>query len=314
MVFNRLKRNDELKDSGFSNNPTNEGVRLLNKDGSSNVKKEGIGFLSKFSLFHSLINMNWGVFFALLFLGFFLSNVIFASIYIGLGVDGINGIEELGIESDYLKAFFFSTQTMTTVGYGQLSPGTAPISTIAAIESFLGLLGFAVATGLLYGKFSRARAKLMFSDNALISPYKEGKGLMVRLANKKASQIIEVKADMFLAYIDENELGVTRKFYSLPLEIAKINMLATSWTLVHPLNAESPIQDITPEDLEKTHAEIIIQVQGFDVTYNQQINTRRSYKPEEFIWNAKFVRILGQDKKGKATVQLGRLSEYNLTD
>jgi len=313
MVFNRLKRNQELNDSGFSNNPTNEGVRLLNTDGSSNVKKEGIGFLSKFSLFHTLINMNWGVFFTLLFLGFFLTNVVFAAIYTGLGVEGINGIEELGIESDYLKAFFFSTQTITTVGYGQLSPGTSSISAIAAIESFMGLLGFAIATGLLYGKFSRPKAKLMFSDNALISPYKEGKGLMIRLANKKASQIIEVKADMFLAYIEESEQGITRKFYSLPLEIGKINMLATSWTLVHPFDDDSPIQDITPEELEKIQAEIIIQVQGFDVTYNQQVNTRRSYKPDEFVWNAKFVRILGHNGKGNATVELGRLSEYNLT-
>ncbi|MBL4705649.1 MAG: Inward rectifier potassium channel Irk, partial [Flavobacteriales bacterium] len=164
-------------------------------------------------------------------------------------------------------------------------------------------------------KFSRASAKLMFSSNALISPYREEeKGLMIRLANSKASQIIEVEADMIFAYKEENEHGITRKFYTLPLEMDSIKMLATSWTLVHPLNEESPLQNITREDLIKLDAELIIQIQGFDVTYSQRVNTRTSYKAHEFIWDAKFIRILGHDKKGKSTIQLGKLSEYRKTD
>lgn len=310
MVFNRLKRNNEVKDSGFGSNPENEGSRLLNKSGTSNVQREGIGFIKRFSLYHTLINMNWLVLFFYLFAGFLLTNLLFAAVYVFIGIDGIDGVEQLNIESDYLKAFLFSAQTITTVGYGQLNPGNAAIGLVAALESFIGLLGFAIATGLLYGKFSRARVKLMFSENALIAPYKEGKGMMIRLANSKPSQIIEVQADMLFAYKDLDDHGETRKFYTLPLEINRINMLTTSWTLVHPLDASSPLNGLTQEDLVRTDAELIIQIQGFDVTYNQQVNTRTSYKPKEFVWDAKFVRILGSDDSGKAIIRLDRLSEY----
>ena len=312
MVFNRRKKNIEVKDSGFGTDVKNEGARLLNRDGSSNVRKEGLGFFQRFSLFHTLINMNWLTFFGCLFLGFLAANLVFATAYWIIGVDGINGSEEMGSSHDFWKAFFFSTQTITTVGYGALSPANSAISIVAAMESFIGLLGFAIATGLLYGKFSRARARLIFSENALVSPYNEIKGIMVRLANSKASQIINVEASMIFAYREEDKAGTVRKFYALPLELSRINTLATSWTLVHPLDEESPLKDLTPDDMLKSDAELIIQIDGFDVTYNQPVNTRRSYKAEDFVWNAKFIRILGNDSSGTSTVRLDKLSDYEL--
>ncbi len=314
MVFNRFKKSEERRDVGFGSDPTTEGARLLNKDGTSNVQKDGISFLKRFSLFHTLINMNWVLFFGYLFLGFTIINVVFAFVYVVLGVDGINGTSDLGVESDFLKAFLFSTQTLTTVGYGQLNPGSTAIGLVSAVESFVGLLGFAMATGLLYGKFSKPRARLIFSDNALVAPYNDTLGIMVRLANAKSSQIIDVKADMFFAYKDKDTNGETRKFYTLPLELNRINMLATSWTLVHPLDENSPLDGMTEQDLIEADAELLIQIQGFDVTYNQQVNTRTSYKAQEFIWNAKFVRILGNTPTGKAAIDLGRLSEFDIFD
>ena len=155
------------------------------------------------------------------------------------------------------------------------------------------------------------QAKLIFSDNLLFAPFKEGEALMIRLANPKDSQIIDVTADVIFTYLDFNEGQATRKFFNLPLEIARINMLATSWTLVHPINEESPLFELSKNTLIKSDPEVFIQIQGFDVTYNQSVNTRTSFKVDEFVWNAKFKKILKNDNKGAPVIDLGELSSYN---
>lgn len=305
-----MDNSKEVKDSGFSHIPRQEGARLINKDGSSNVRKEGLSFLERFSLFHSLTYMNWSLFFLCLLICFILINIIFATVYLLVGINGIGGVEVLTFKSDFLKCFYFSTQSLTTVGYGQLYPRTPLVSFIAAIESFIGLLAFAMATGLLYGRFSKPKAKLIFSENLLFAPYKGGEGLMIRLANPKDSQIIDVRADVFFTYLDFTEEEGKRKFFNLPLEISRINMLATSWTIVHPLDADSPFSNFSQKKLKESDAEVFIQIQGFDVTYNQSVNTRTSYKVDEFVRNAKFKKILINDKRGAPVIQLGDLSTY----
>ncbi len=301
----------ELNDSGFSHIPRKQGERLINKNGTSNVKKEGLSFVERFSMYHALTSMNWRVFFLCLFLCFIAINIIFAFIYLLIGIKGIGGIEMLTFKSSFLKSFYFSTQSLTTVGYGQLYPKTPLVSFVAAVESFVGLLSFAMATGLLYGRFSKPTAKLIFSDNLLFAPFKEGEALMIRLANPKDSQIIDVTADVIFTYLDFNEGQATRKFFNLPLEIDRINMLATSWTLVHPINEESPLFELSKNTLIKSDPEVFIQIQGFDVTYNQSVNTRTSFKVDEFVWNAKFKKILKNDNKGAPVIDLGELSSYN---
>ncbi len=300
----------EVNDSGFSHIPRAQGARLINKDGSSNVTKEGLSFIQRFSMFHFLISMKWIPFVFTLFIGFVILNVVFAIIYLIVGIDGIGGVENLEVISDFMKAFYFSTQALTTVGFGQLHPITDFISIVAAVESFIGLLAFAMATGLLYGRFSRPKAKLIFSDNVLYAPFKEGNALMLRLANSKESQIIDVTADVFFTYIDTKGDEPQRRYFNLPLEISKINILATSWTLVHPLDEDSPIAHFTKDDYEKSDAEILIQIQGFDVTYNQMVNTRTSFKANEMVWNAKFKRIFGSASNGEPMINLGELSTY----
>ena len=150
----------------------------------------------------------------------------------------------------YVNAFFFSSQTLTTVGYGHVAPQGLPCNVIASLESFLGILAFALVTGLLYGRFTRPKAYLLFSDKLLISPYKEGRALMLRLASYKNNHLTEVEAQVtvVLHLIDDNGKPTT-KFYTLPLEITKINSMALSWTLVHPLDENSPLDGYTREEL-----------------------------------------------------------------
>lgn len=303
-MFRRLQ---VLKNSGFSSELNNEGNRLLTKNGEYNVEKEGLTFNQRFSLFHSLITMPWWLFGFWMFVGYLVVNFIFAFTYYLIGLDGIEGMPE---NAGLIDAFFYSTQTVTTVGYGGLYPKGKAVSIVSAIEAFVGLLSFAVATGLLYGKFSRPKAKLIFSEKALIAPYNNGKGLMVRIANAKNSQLINASVRMIFSLIEEEKDTTKRNFYPLKLEMSQISMLTTSWTIVHAIDEESPLNQLSHEDLKAKDVELIVLFNSYDDTYNQEVYSRTSYKGEEIENNAKFVSVLGHNKKGRATVRLDKISDY----
>jgi inward rectifier potassium channel len=303
--------NQEIKDSGFSDKAENLSDRVVKKDGGSNIKKLGLSFFDRFDLYHSLISMKAWQFFATIMLTYIVINLIFATGYVVVGIDKLVDSSIVEVEPEYLRAFFFSSQTLTTLGYGQMSPTGIGANIIASIEAFIGLLMFALLTGLLYGRFSRPKAKLMFSTNALISPYQENsKGLMVRLANPKNSNLINVNASYLFSYIVLDKGEKVRKYFNLDLEIKEIKIMAASWTLVHPLGENSPLKSFTRESLRASHAELIVQIEGYDETYNQQVSTRTSYTCDEVVFDAKFVRILKHNDEGALTVDLGSLSDF----
>lgn len=298
-----------IKNTGFSSIPRNEGSRLINKDGTINIKRTGLKFSQRFDVFHWLINMKWIVFFVFLLVGFVLMNTLFALIYVSLGIDGLSGIHSPKLFGKFLEAFYFSSQTLTTLGYGTISPISTAHNIVASFEAFIGLLSFATSTGLLYGRFSRPKAKIMFSDNALISPYKEnGKGLMIRLINSKDDQLINVNVSMILSRLDL--LDKVRKFQKLELEMSRIEMLVSSWTVVHPITGESPLANWDQQKSEDHDLEIYVQIDAYDETYSQQIHTRTSYKFNELVWGAKFKTILGHNESGQSTLNLELFHDY----
>lgn len=310
----KQKRKNSLLNTGFSNRIENEGDRLLNKDGSFNVRKTGLQFLERFNVFHWLIKMSWFRFFVIMFISYITINLAFASLYFLAGIEGLSGDHSNSILDQFLDAFYFSTQTLTTVGYGYFSPIGEFHSLLASFESFIGLMSFAMATGLLYGKFSKPKSGIIYSKNALISPYREeGKGLMIRIANAKDNQLINLSATLIISWINISPKGNTRKYYFLKLEMSKVDLLATSWTLVHPIDEDSPIYEMTIDDLKSKNVEIIVQLQGYDESYSQEIHSRTSYKSEEIIWGAKFISIMGHDKDG-SILKLDGLDLYELTE
>ena len=232
-------------------------------------------------------------------------------IYVALGVENLGLIHQPG-HIQFLNAFFFSAQTITTVGYGAIAPQGIWPNIVASFEAFIGLLSFAMATGLLYGRFSRPRAKLLYSENALIAPYQGSHGLMIRLANARSSQMIRVSARIMLSMVEEENNQPKRKFYNLTLEMDEITMLPASWTIVHPIDSESPLFGVSEETFIKSDPEIILSVDGYDETYSQQVHSRTSYKSEEVVFNARFAKILGRNNVGQATIALDRLSEIEL--
>lgn len=309
-----MKIKDSL-DTGFSNKGDLTGKRLLNKDGSSNIRKEGLGILDRFHLYHTMISMSTTSFYLIIFGAYILINLFFAFIYLMIGVDNLVDSSVVNVDSEFLRAFFFSSQTLTTLGYGQMSPTGVGANILASIEAFSGLLLFALLTGLLYGRFSRPRAKLKYSEKALISPYLEGeKGLMVRFANPKQTSIVDVNASMLFSYMDEQDGELIRKYHSLDLELNRIRMLATSWTLVHHINDSSPLKALTYEYLKGRNAELIVQVDGYDETYNQQVTSRVSYTFDEVVHGAKFDRAFIHSDNGEPILDFNKLSSFSKVD
>jgi len=306
MAFKKIK---ELTNSGFGSNINNEGGRLVTKNGKFNIKKDGLSYIERFDLFHSLINMSAISFFLCLMVGFFAINLIFTITYLLIGLQGLQGTSS---NNQFYDAFFFSAQTLTTVGYGGLHPTGKLIGLISSFEAFIGLLSFAVSTGLLYGRFSKPKSKLMFSKNALISPYKDITGLMARVANPKNNQLINMEASMIYSQIETVNNTKTRKFYTLDLEMNKISLFVTSWTIVHPITEESPLYNLTHADIIARNIELILLLSAYDESYSQDMHARTSYKPEEILENAKFISVIGHSEGQQSVIRLDKLNDFEI--
>lgn len=299
---------NEIKDTGFGTQTPRQ--RSLNADGSFNLSRTGLPLIRLEDLYTNLITMKWGKFIPMV-LGFYiLINILFASIYYSIGVEHLGGVNSTLPVDQFFDAFFFSAQTISTVGYGHISPQGFVTSLVAAFESLMGVIVFAVITGLLYGRFSAPKAKIAYSIEAIIAPYKEGRALMFRIANRRKNQLIEVELEVVVGMnVNENE-STARRFYGLKLENKKVSFFPLSWTLVHPIDEDSPLYNFTQKDLEEAEAEILTLLKGFDDTYSQVVHSRKSYMYNEIVWGKKFISIIGQDENGRTTLALDKISLY----
>jgi inward rectifier potassium channel len=300
-------------DTGFGGNPDNYGGRFVNRDGSFNVKKEGLSFFRRFSIFHSMLNMPVWKFYGTLFVFYLTINFIFGSIYFLIGKGQFQGIQASTVVGTFKEMFFFSTETFTTVGYGRVNPTGDIANSVAAIESMLGFLSFAVATGLLYGRFSKPKAFLLFSKNALISPYRGTQALMFRfVAYKDSHTLTNVEIKVNAAMLVEENGKSTYKFYDLDLERSHVESLPMNWTVVHPLDDKSPLFEYSSDDMRKSDLEIYVSVRGFDDVYSNIVQERTSYIHDEILFNRKFIPMYHESKDGKTTiVELDKLHEHN---
>lgn len=298
--------NSSYKDSGFSEKPAVKGSRLLNKDGSFNVKKTGLPFFDQFSLFHTLHQMSWTRFTIVAFAFYSIVNLLFSLAYLFIGVEGISGAFHDAPLEEFMQAFYFSCQTITTVGFGALSPSSHAIQMVSSIESFLGLMLFAIMTGILYGRFSKPRAQFVFSDKILFAPYLDGNGVMVRLANAKKTDMIEAEVQLLLGYLENGK----RVFANLELERSRINFLATTWTVVHPISETSPLLNWNEEELDRREVEFVVTIKAFDNTFDQSVNSRTSYKYEDLEWNKKFISAVRYDVNGNSIIDLSLIGAY----
>lgn len=299
--------------TGFGTSAASYGGRFVNKDGSANIQKRGLSWFDRISWYHTMLKMPRLKFIAVLFAFYTVVNFIFASVYYLIGVRYLDGIDASGPEwVKFGKAYFFSAQTFTTVGYGHISPNGFLTSAVAATEALVGLLSFAIATGLFFGRFSRPRAYLKFSHNALISPYRNHqKALMLRMAPHKNTQLTDAQAKITLGMILEENGQMVNKFYSLDLELSEVNSLTLSWTLVHPITENSPLFGFTSDDFKSIDGELIVYVKSFDDMYSTTVSVSTSYTFNEIVYGAKFEMMYSDSEDDSRTVlHLNKLNSF----
>lgn len=302
-----------LLNSGFGTNSNSYGGRFINKNGTANVKKTGLNFFTRISWYHTLIDMSAWKFLFILMLFYVVINFVFALFYFAVGLEHLNGIDASGSKwVQFGQAYFFSAQTFTTVGYGHISPSGFIASAVSSLEALIGLLSFAIATGLFFGRFSRPIAYLKFSHNALIAPYGDGSiALMIRISPYKNTNFTEAEANMTLGMSIEENGKLINKFYSLDLEFAKVNSLSLSWTLVHPITEESPLFNLNKEDYLNLSGEFFVFIKTFDDMFSTVVATSSSYTFEEVIYGAKFTPMFSRSTDNVKTIlNLDKLNAF----
>lgn len=278
----------EFKDLGFGSvvGGANE-KRLLNRDGSFNPRREGMPFFARLHPYHLLLTISWRRFFVAVVSGYLLTNILFALAYLACGPGAIGGQPPEMFGGTFGRAFFFSVETIGTIGYGNIYPvGVAP-NVIIAIESITGLLMLALVTGLLFARFSRPTAAVVFSKKAVVSFYRGKKGFMFRLTNARTNQLIELEAKVLFSRME----GSSRHYDQLELERKRVVFFPLSWTIVHPIDEKSPMWGMTDEDLAARDAEFLVLLSGIDETFSQLVHARTSYKPAEIVYGHRFVNI-----------------------
>jgi inward rectifier potassium channel len=306
-------RNISENNTGFGANSENSAGRFYNRDrGKANIAKRGVDILNRYSWYHTMLGMNRGKFLFLIFVMYVLINLVFAGIYYLTGIQNLAGIHTGSAWKNFSEVFFFSAQTFTTVGYGRISPVGFLTSSISTFEAFLGLLSFAIATGLFYGRFSRPQAFLKFSHNALVAPYKDGTALMFRMSPYKNNILSEAEVKLTIAMQVEEGGKMENKFYTLDVEISKVNSLVLSWTVVHPINEKSPLYGFYETDIKNTRMEMLVFIKAFDEVFSNTVVARTSYISSEIIWGAKF-KIMYHPSEDKMTtvLNLDKLNEFN---
>lgn len=297
--------------TGFGANASDYGGRFVNKEGKPNTEIKGISFLNRISWYHTMLGLPGWKFLTIIFSFYIIINFVFATIYYVIGVENLDGITSATEIGKFGSAYFFSAQTFTTVGYGHISPTGFLTSAIAAAEALTGLLSFAIATGLFYGRFSKPKAYLRFSHNALIAPYKDITALMLRIAPFKNTTLTDAEAKLTVGMPMEENGKTVNRFFPLELEYSKVNALTLSWTIVHPITEDSPFYNFSKTDFENLNGEILVFVKAFDDMFSNTVVARSSYTFKEIVVGAKFNPMYHRNEEANKTIlNLGKINSF----
>lgn len=303
------RRGDEEQDLGLGAVVAQRSrERFLNRDGSFNVVRRGLPFLESLSPYHLLLTMSWTRFHGVLVGSYLVANGLFALAFLACGPAALKSDGDLG--GGFARAFFFSVETFSTIGYGNITPVGLAANAVMTTEALLGLLWVAMATGLLFARFSRPTAKVLFSRNAVVAPYRGITGLMFRVANGRSNQLIDLQARVMLGHFVTEHGRKVRRFENLTLERSEVMFFPLSWTVVHPIDETSPLWGVDADGLRAADGEVLILLSGIDETFSQTVHARSSYKPEEITWNSRFAGIFDSPSEGEPlAIDLHRLSE-----
>lgn len=296
-------------DPGLTQKYTGRLSRSITEDGKFNVRRSGVTLRDQHPYLY-LISTKWKNFLGIVLFVFILVNTFFASAYFKIGASHFKGAEAPTIAEEFLNLFFFSTHTLTTVGYGNIYPVGPLANLTAALEALLGLMGFAVVTGLMFGRFSRPSARIGYSEKMLVSPYSDGMSLQFRVVNRRSNNILELNARVLLMTVESQGGTLQRKFAPLTLERSDVLFLPLTWTVVHPIDLSSPLYGLTAQHLEHLQAEVLVLLKGFDETFGQVVHTRRSYRHDEIVWGAKFVPAFDIEPDGDLKLDIVKVGDF----
>ena len=299
-------------DPGLTQQFTGAIQRTINKDGEFNVRRHT--HWRDIHPYLHLINMSWPVFLAVVFVAYLSANIVFAFIYFELGPGALTDTTAATESARFLHAFFFSAQTLSTAGYGTITPNNTAANFVAVFEAMMGLMGFAVATGVLFGRVSKPSARIKFSERMLIAPYQTGTSIQFRIVNLRPNVLMELEAVVMLMTAEGAEGTVARAFKILKLERERIYFFPLTWTIVHPIDESSPLYGKSAEDLKSLQAEFLILIKGFDETFSQTVYARFSYRHDEIVWGARFGPAFHVDSGGGIVLDIERLSVYKRTE
>ncbi len=300
-------------DPGLTQKYTGAIRRAINKDGSFNVHRRGTTWRDVNAYLY-LINVPWPGFLAIIFLAYLAVNTLFAVVYYSLGPNQLQGADAPTAFAHFLNSFFFSAHTLTTVGYGSISPRGTASNIVAALEAMVGLMGFALATGLLFGRVSRPSARIGYSDNMAVAPYLDGTSLQFRVVNQRVNNLMELEAKVLFMTVEGPPGQMRRDYKVLRLERHTVFFFPLTWTIVHPIDEHSPLYGKTAEDLERLQAEILILIKGFDDTFSQTVHSRYSYRYDEIVWGARFVPAFQSDSNGDLVLEVDKVGKLAPAD
>jgi len=298
---------EPTQDLGFGSVVSRESrARFLNRDGTFNVRRKGLGVFRSRSLYHFLLDITWPRFFGLVCVWYVVTNAAFAAAYMAVGIQAFPGLEAEGTGSGFLAYFFFSVHTLATIGYGHVVPRGTAANVLVTVQSLVGLLAFGLAAGLMFARFARPTAHILFSDHALMAPYRGGTGFMFRIVNGRNNQVVELQARIVLTR--RNGPAGEREYHVLDLERDRVAFFPLAWTVVHPVDETSPLFGVGGAELIAQEAEFLVLLSGFDETFSQTVHARSSYRADEILWGRRFADMFEHGADSLA-VDVDRLSD-----
>ncbi|MCL1463247.1 ion channel [Argonema galeatum] len=268
------------------------------RDRSLNVIRKGSSHSHWRDPYHLLLTVSWPKFIAIISLYYVVANALFALAYLA-GGDCIENAHP----GSFSDAFFFSVQTMASIGYGAMYPRTYYANVVVSIEALAGLMGLAMATGLMFARFSRPTARVLFSRVAAIAPHNGVPTLMFRAANERHNQILSAEMRVSLLRDEVTAEGqAMRRFYDMKLLRSKTPIFALTWTIMHPIDEMSPLYGLTAESLAETNLDLVVTLTGLDETVSQTIHARHNFVAQDIRWNMRFVDIFSRMPEGKLAI------------
>ncbi len=311
MLRNNIRLLRNVTNTGFGDNPDHENWDIFDEDGNPNVKKVGMSRQNMFSLYHYLVTISWPRFFSLTLLYYVVINLLFAALYYAINPQGI-GMEAEPDIPVFWNLFFFSTHTLTTVGYGTVHPQGLWMNIIASFEMYWGLLNFAIMAGLVYGKFSIPKAFVKFSDKVLVELGKndEVDSIMFRLIPYKQKAIFS-DANIYILLMTRQLVdGKERyRFYPMDSEMSSIKSLALNWTIVHRVDGDSPLVNFKKEQMKEDIYQIIVYFSAYDEFYANSVKKRKVYTAENVEFNEIFAPMYRARSNGGTLLELNKLND-----